>query len=181
MKLVAVNCNGCGAALDAGPDTRFVTCVHCGARLAVKRSESAAYTEVLEKLERKTDAIADQLAAMQRQNEVERIDREWEKERETYLSTSKSGKKYEPSATLGIIAGSLMGLFGLVWSTVALSSNSPTGFGCFGFMFLVAAIAIGITSVVKARQFEEARQRYRKRRAAALAKPVNSDASHPSP
>lgn len=169
MEIVLLNCNGCGASLDVGPETRFVTCAQCGARLAVKRSETAAYTEVLESLERKTDAIADQLAELQRQNELERIDREWEKEREKYLSTRKDGTKYEPNATLGIIAAVIMGVFGLFWSSQALKMSAPTGFACFGFMFVVAAVGIGISSVVKAKQFQEAQERYRARRAAALA------------
>lgn len=42
-----VDCNGCGASLKIGETTHFATCAKCAARLEVKRSESAVYTEVL--------------------------------------------------------------------------------------------------------------------------------------
>lgn len=168
MEIILLNCNGCGAALDVGPDTRFATCAQCGARLAVKRSETAAYTEVLENLERKTDAIADQIAELQRQNELERIDREWEKERERYLLHHKNGTKSEPSASLGIIAGVLVAVFAVMWLGFAMSLGAPDGFTCFGVMFLIGAVFIAATSVVKARSYQEAHQRYLKRRNAAL-------------
>jgi hypothetical protein len=171
MEIILVNCNGCGAALDVGPDTRFATCAQCGARLAVKRSESAAYTEVLEKLERKTDAIADQLAEIQKQNELERIDREWEQEREGYMVSHKSGRRTEPSATMGIIVAIVAGVFGIIWIGSALSMGAPGEFACFGAVFILVAIGFGFMNVVKAKEYEAAQQRYRKRRSAAMEDP----------
>lgn len=43
-----VDCNACGASLDAGDTSRFVTCVKCTARLEIKRSPTSIYTDVLD-------------------------------------------------------------------------------------------------------------------------------------
>ncbi len=171
MEFTLVNCNGCGAALDVGPDTRFATCSQCGARLAVKRSETAAYTEVLENLERKTDAIAEQLADIQRQNELERIDREWERERETLMISGKNGSRSEPNATMGIIVAVVMSLSGLFWTATTMSMGAPGGFTCFGGLFVIAAIGIGVLTVKKAQAYESAQARYWQRRRAAMDDP----------
>ena len=42
-----VDCNECGQTLSIGDQTRFVTCAKCLARLAVKRSGTSVYTELL--------------------------------------------------------------------------------------------------------------------------------------
>jgi len=164
MELVPVNCNGCGAALDVGPETRFVTCVQCGARLAVKRSETAAYTEALEELDKKTDAIVEQLAEIRLQNEIERIDREWEQERDRYMISHKNGTKTEPNATMGIVMAIGAGLFVLVWIGFAASMGAPGEFLCFGCVFVVVVALMGVTQVNKAKEYESAYARYRKRR-----------------
>jgi len=175
MEIVLVNCNGCGAALDVGPDTRFVTCAQCGARLAVKRSATAAYTEILEGLDRKTDAIAEKLATIERQNELERIDREWEQEREQYLLTGRHGTKSEPNAAMGVVMAVVVGGFGLFWTVGAVGAGGG-GIAFLGLIFVAFAVIFGYTSVMKAQAFEAAEQRYRKRRAAALAEPADCDA-----
>lgn len=171
MELVPVNCNGCGAALDVGPDTRFVTCAQCGARLAVKRSESAAYTEILEGLERKTDAIAEQLAEIQRQNELERIDREWEQERRQWFTRNKDGSMSEPSAAMGVVMAIVAAVFGVFWVGFAASMGAPCMFMVMGGGICGLAVVLGFAAVQKAKHYEEARLRYRKRRAAATDEP----------
>lgn len=55
-----VDCNACGSSLGVSETTRFVTCGKCKARLAIKRSEGAIYTEVLAEPshDEKAEAIA---------------------------------------------------------------------------------------------------------------------------
>lgn len=48
MKIIEVNCNHCGALLQVNEDTRFATCGSCKSRLAVRHSETATFTSVLE-------------------------------------------------------------------------------------------------------------------------------------
>jgi len=45
---VKVDCNACGTALSVEETTHFATCGKCAARLEIKRSESAVFTEVLD-------------------------------------------------------------------------------------------------------------------------------------
>ena len=61
-KILGVNCNHCGATLEVDAQTRFVTCGYCHSRLAIQRTGSSVFTEVLEKFEHETGQIAGNLA-----------------------------------------------------------------------------------------------------------------------
>ena len=41
VKVDSVACNHCGAPLQVGSGTRFVTCAHCGSQLEVHRTGSS--------------------------------------------------------------------------------------------------------------------------------------------
>lgn len=45
MSTSALNCNHCGATLEVGPGTKFVTCRHCGTRLLVVQTATSLCTE----------------------------------------------------------------------------------------------------------------------------------------
>ncbi len=167
MEIVSLNCNSCGAPLDVEAGTNFVTCIHCGARLAVKRTGNSAYTEILEKLDKKTDAIAAQLEEITRQNEIDRIDREWEQEREKYLTRHKDGRMTEPHAAGGIIMAVFAGGFGIFWMVMA--SRVGGAMGLFGLVFIGFAVYIAIWNTRMADRYAKAQERYRQRRARALA------------
>jgi hypothetical protein len=72
-----VTYNKCGGALDIPAAARFVTCTYCGSRLEVHRSGGAAYTEVLDAIEQRTERIAEDVGHIRFQNELEQLDREW--------------------------------------------------------------------------------------------------------
>jgi DNA-directed RNA polymerase subunit RPC12/RpoP len=169
VEITSVNCNNCGAPLEVAPGTNFVTCQHCGSRLAVKRTGSSAYTELLEKLDQKTDVMAEQLAELVRQNEVERIDREWEQERQQYMISGKDGHKHEPNAVGGVVMAVVMSGFGLFWMIGAASAGAPGPFPLFGLLFIGAAIFFGYKSVTASTQLADAKARYERRRRAAQA------------
>src|SRR5438034_11615303 len=76
-QVTSVACNHCGASLEVGLTTRFVTCAYCGSRLEVHRSGSSLYTEVLEAIDQRTQRMEQDLGLIKRQNEVGRLDREW--------------------------------------------------------------------------------------------------------
>jgi hypothetical protein len=61
VRTLPVNCNRCGAAVAAGPDTRHVTCGRCRIPLVVVRAAGSVSTESAE---------------------LDRIDREWAEEKE---------------------------------------------------------------------------------------------------
>jgi DNA-directed RNA polymerase subunit RPC12/RpoP len=167
MEIVSLNCNSCGAPLRVTAGTNYVTCTHCGARLAVKRSGNSAYTEILEKLDQKTDAIAAQLEEITRQNEVERIDREWEQEREQYLTHHKDGTRSEPNAIGGLVMAVIAVGFGIFWMFTASKIAGPMGL--FGLVFIGFGFYALVANTKSAEGYARAKERYRRRRQKALA------------
>lgn len=61
MELETLSCNNCGAPLQVPENANFVSCAQCGSQLAVKRNESARYTEVLQRLDTRTTEMAREL------------------------------------------------------------------------------------------------------------------------
>jgi hypothetical protein len=166
MQVESVNCNNCGAPLEVGAATRFVTCAHCGTRLAVKRTASSAFTETLDRLDQKTDVMARQLAELRHHAELERIDREWEQERQGFLTTDKQGNKHEPTAAGGIIGGLILIVFGLFFAVSSGSMGAPGLFPCAGLAFVGFGVFLLIAGPKRAREYEQAKEAYRRRRAA---------------
>ena len=132
MEVETVACNNCGAPLEVGPGTNYVTCAHCGSRLVVKRTPTSVYTELLEKLDQKTDVMTRQLAQIAYQNELERIDREWEQERQGYLSTDKYGNKQEPTTVAALFGGVVMIGFGLFFAVTSSGHHHQENHPNFG-------------------------------------------------
>ncbi len=169
MQTTPVNCNNCGAPLEVSPGTNFVTCGHCGSRLAVRRAGAAAYTELLEKLDKTTEAMAEQLGVIARQNEVARIDREWEEERQAYLVTDRMGGRHVPTAAGAWVAACALGGLGLFWLlTMRRYVQTPPQFMLTAVVMIVVGAASGYWQWSKAEEYRAARARYEKRRAAAL-------------
>src|SRR2546423_1344686 len=132
----SLSCNNCGAPLEVPTGARYVTCAHCGSRLAIKRTESAAYTEALEDIDRHAQHMSSDLEAIRLQNELEQIDREWQIEREQYLTRSRDGSTGVPSK--GITAGGIVGIvlvIGFLIFWIALASAGALAAGAFGFGF----------------------------------------------
>src|SRR3954451_15924160 len=90
-QVTSVACNHCGAPLDISPTTQFVTCAYCGYKLQVHRSASSVYTEVLESIDQRTQRMEQDIDQIKRQNELERIDREWSMQRDAMLVRDKQG------------------------------------------------------------------------------------------
>ena len=113
MTLLSVSCNHCGAPLQITEETKFVTCLHCDHQLAVKHSDSAIFTEVLTQLAERTADMADDLKVIQLQNDLERLDREWETESRKYMIRGKNGHISRPSPLLFTVIGGVMILISL--------------------------------------------------------------------
>lgn len=176
MELLSVSCNHCGAPLEVPLGANYVTCAHCGSRLAVKRTGSAVYTELLEKLDQKTDVMTRQLAEIAYRSELERLDREWEATRQSFLTTDKHGRTHEPHELGARIGGGIAVVFGLFWTLLAsgMVAGAP-GDGPFGLVacfpiFGLLIVGFGVWMFVKgpaqARRFEAAKRSYQQRRAA---------------
>ena len=147
--LESVACNNCGAGLDVPEGARFVTCAHCGSRLAVHRNPTAAYTEVLDRLDERTERMAGDLERIRLHDELERLDREWELTREPLLVRHENGSTSPPTpagSALGVVAAVIGGV---AFLTVAGSMVSgPFGVGGTGSPFGGFGARVGIVAVI---------------------------------
>ena len=130
------------------------------------------------------DAVAEklgaQLAETRYQNELERIDREWQIEREHYMVADRYGRRHIPTVGTGQLTAVGGGLFGLFWTVMAFSITSGAPdfgpfsiakvfFPLFGIVFTVGAMVYGLHLVNKATAYNKAFAAYQKRRAAVKA------------
>src|SRR3954452_14427283 len=77
MATQTLECRQCGAALSLPVTARFVTCVHCGAHLAVHRLPGASLIESLEILEARAGAATRPLGILELQREIQHLDLAW--------------------------------------------------------------------------------------------------------
>lgn len=170
MKLESLRCNHCGGPLKVPESANFVTCNHCNSQLAIRRTESSTFTEELGEIKSNQKQMMEQLALLERQNRLEQIDREWEREREKFLVTHKNGRKSEPSEFAAIMGGAIAAGFGLFW-TIGASSINAGPFLLFGVLFICFGIGMAIHGYSKAKDFRAAQKRYQQRRANTFSEP----------
>jgi hypothetical protein len=164
---VGVNCNRCGATLEVDEHTRFVTCNYCHSRLAIQRTDSAVFTEVLANLEAQTGKIAESLKVMTLQKDLEQLDREWDQSRASLMVSGRGGRS-DPSYIVGVFAMVVGVLFGGFWISMTIKDGAPVFFPIFGVVFMAAAVIGGVTAMAKARQMSDRRVEYDQRRAELL-------------
>jgi ribosomal protein S27E len=122
-RVLEVSCNHCGAPLSVPDDARFVTCAHCGSRLEVHHSGGAAFTKVLEQLDQRTAHVETDLAKLQIQEQIDKLDNQWARDREQYMLRDRYGRLSMPSTQ---------------------AAKTMTGiFGALGVVFLIIGVAIG--------------------------------------
>jgi hypothetical protein len=156
-------CQGCGADLQVSDEVRFITCNYCQSKLEIVRDASVTHTRVLEKLERTTERIAGNLKVIELQNDLERLDREWEVERSGMLVRGDNGRISEPSTTASVIGGIFAIGFG-VFFMVATSFMGLSFFSLFGLIFAGIGIFNLIHGSAKASKFRNAQHDHGMRR-----------------
>ena len=182
MDYETVRCNECGAVLQVPSSARYVTCNHCNIPLEVHRTSVATFTAALPPpgaggpLRQSDPAwreIADRLDYLERQNELARVDREWDMERERYMQYSRHGRRsVPPSTTNSIVGGVVFGVLGLgmiaVGLVAAVGAQSAGGLACAvpGVIFVAVGALAGVVGYNQARQYQRAYQHYLDRRAA---------------
>ncbi len=164
MRVISVTCDNCGAPLEIPKRTRYVTCSYCSSRLQVHHTGNAVYTEVLEAIEQATTAIAEDVETLKLQSELDRLDREWMMEKESYTVRGKDGEYNVPSAAGGIIGGAVAVVFGIFWIGMASSMGAPGFFPLFGLVVIGFAIFGAVTSVRKADMYATNKRRYEQQR-----------------
>lgn len=168
MKILSLSCQHCGAPLDVPESARYITCKFCDARLEVKHEGDVAFTEQLGEIERKTDQLIDEVSRLKLQNELARIDREWDQERESYMITKKDGRLSEPNqatAMLGMVVG--VG-FGIFWIAAVSATPAAPLFVPIGVVIIGVVLFTGIHGFQKADQYEAAKKRYDRSRSDVL-------------
>jgi hypothetical protein len=170
-----INCANCGAPLEASASARFVSCRHCGTSLEIKRSDSAEWTETLDKVAAETERLRQDVDAIRIEQEVERLDREWQMRQEQLRERTRRGGSYRPSY-LGATA-SLVGLLvftivflGVFFRSSATGMGLPPFFGLF-FIFVIIMALVGVfRTFAKAGTYDAEERAYRQRREALLSR-----------
>lgn len=159
MRVLNLNCNDCGAPLVVPRQTNYLTCEFCGTQLHVVREGGAAYTEIQELAER-TGRLENDVAHLKRTDEIERLDRAWEREMETYkVSHGKGEEASIPTRTGALFGMGFVAVFGVIWTFFAMSMGGG-GFALFGVLFVGFAIVNGFYLAGKAEEYERRRREY---------------------
>lgn len=118
-----------------------------------------------------------ELAELRAEKELERIDREWEAERQQFMVSDKHGHKQLPTTGGSFAVGAVGAVFGVIWTAMAIgiTSGAPS-FGPFaiakvvfpivGIGITIGAIVMGVVGANKAAEYEKALAAYQARRAA---------------
>jgi hypothetical protein len=178
VRLETIACNQCGAPLSVAEAAQFVRCNHCAASLAVRRNESVTYTEVVEKLVEHTSKLAEQVAHLRYQNELERIDRDWQRERERHLIRHKDHAPTEPTRGAAIVGGLVAVVVGAIGAIIGGSAGAGA-FVLFPLAFIVLGAVMAILGTKKAEEFERVKSRYLSRRGSLKVDDFLGDADEP--
>lgn len=110
--------------------------------------------------------LSDQPADLRREHELARLDREWERERDRYLVTGRSGARYVPSVATSLVTGVIAVGFGLLWTAMAASLMNGLGpFPLFGLFFVALGLWVSVSTFRKAVRYRRAHDAYQRRRA----------------
>ena len=139
MKITKVCCQGCGADLQIDETIRYVTCNYCNARLEIVHDQTVTHSRQLDKIQHTTDQLAGTLKVLELQNDIEHLDREWEKFRNTVLTRNENGQISEPSDVGSIVAGIVGLVVGILWIVVC-TTNGMSPFALAGVLFIGIAI-----------------------------------------
>jgi uncharacterized Zn finger protein (UPF0148 family) len=164
MKLLALNCNQCGAPLEVPAKAKFVTCNFCSTRLSVQRTDKVAYTEAIEEIQERTRQMSEDLKYLKKQSAVEDLDRSWRRRREQFMVRSEQGELSVPRKGTAIGIGIFTTLAGLLWMGFARDMGAPAPFPLFGLVFIGAGIFSAMRMNAKADEFHRTHRAYLSKR-----------------
>jgi len=120
--------------------------------------------KLLEELDQRTESMAKDIKVLKLENELERLDREWESVRQAMMIRGKNGSISEPSATSSTFGGIVAIVIGVVWMIFTSATPAMAIFPMFGLVFIGAGIFGMISGNGKASEFEGLRSHYQARR-----------------
>jgi len=165
--ILSASCNKWGAGLELPPGRRFVTCQLCGSRLEVRFSGGVAFTEVLEPGDDGARRIVFDLQLIKLQNELSRLDQEWNLERDRYRTYHRHSGSSLPSGgqtAMFVLVGLVVIAFGVFWTATASDAGAPLFMVFFGICFIGISIVAVIHACASQGQYTTAVDRYQSRR-----------------
>ncbi|MDA3963659.1 MAG: hypothetical protein PF961_22965 [Planctomycetota bacterium] len=167
MELLSLSCNHCGAPLEAPKSANYLSCQHCGSRLKIMSSGGAAWTEVQEKIEaiaERQDDMAQDLEIIKLHNQIEALERDWDRYRDKSMIRSKHGREREPSVGGGMFSMIVGIVGGLVFFAMSGGAGAPMPFPLFGLAFVAFGVFSGLHSMKTGKAFERSKQRFQSQR-----------------
>src|SRR5688500_14678191 len=75
-----------------------------------------------------SEHLAEHLADVRQQNDLARLDREWQMEREQYLVAGRRGVRHVPTTGASLAGAGVVGVFGVFWTifAFAITSSAPS-------------------------------------------------------
>ena len=172
MKLISLNCNHCGAPLDVPEKANFVTCSFCEARLKVECTGTTWSTTVLEEIQQTTKSLAEDVARLKTQSDLQMLDQSWDRERHRYMIKGENNRYSVPSVGAAI-AGCIVGV--VVLAAFMLKTSQVGGpFAMFGVVGIAIVILNTVRVVNKAEQYRRGRKRYERRRRELMEEPSST-------
>ena len=113
-------------------------------------------------------ALHAHLEEIKHQNEIARLDREWQIQRERYMIPGRYGQRTIPNRGMSIVAGLVIAGFGVFWTVTAASAGAPSFFPVFGVIFIFFGVAMSLYSFKVAGDYQQAYQSYQRRRSELL-------------
>lgn len=143
--LETLACNNCGAQLQVPVGANYVTCTHCNSQLAVRRDPTVTYTQKLDEIDRRTEQMAEDLAHLRRESELER--------RQSLHNRAPAnltpGEKAIGSI-VGVVFGGMFVVFGIFFATSSMSAGAPFIFPIAGGFFAIMGVLTAISIVMRA-------------------------------
>jgi DNA-directed RNA polymerase subunit RPC12/RpoP len=166
---VSVNCNNCGASLTVDERTRFVTCMHCGSKLEIKRDHSVAFTDVIERIDQNTSSAARDLEIIRLEQQLERLDREWAQRQ----PDGKSPTTQAASGIVGAIVAAFVIMFGVFFAKSSHAAGAPIIFPIAGVVFVLVAVVGVVNGLIFAGTLS-GEKKHEQRRSALIARIISA-------
>ena len=169
----ALKCGQCGSPLEVSPTTFSVACEQCGQWHLIDRSEDPPIAKPFEDAgkagpDEPVEPAESEVARdpSELEEELDRLDRQWQWERQKHLVFGSNGSMTEPSYA----ASAVFFLIGVGAGGLLIQQAGEVNL--IGGALLLAGVGFGILRFCQARTFRQALQKYfRKRRASS--KPRN--------
>tara|TARA_R110002126_G_scaffold12416_10_gene54028 strand:- start:3541 stop:4062 length:522 start_codon:yes stop_codon:yes gene_type:complete len=168
MKLLALNCNQCGAPLEVPDRANFVTCNFCSTRLSIQKTDKVVFTEAIGEIQERTRDIASDVAFLRMQSQLAELDRQWVIRRDSFMTPDADGQMRLVGKKTAIAAGIVAVVMGFGLSfAIATSSESP-GFALIPPVFTLFVLFTAKMTYRRADRFENEQLDYRRARQALL-------------